>query len=124
LLRIRLTKVEYNEFANWISIEGTVKNIGTQEVFSPTLLGDAYAKDGTLLGQSQTTPAGQFFTRMLPGVAAGFSMLISASGGRPSSAWIEAKNVDYELFWTDQKLSHGRRNGRQFRVKNGKEVFQ
>jgi hypothetical protein len=124
LLRIRLTEAKYNDFAHWVEIEGTVKNIGTKAVFSPTIRGDAYSKDGILLGQDHAFPEGQAFTHMAPGVAAGFSMLIPVKGGAINHVTVQAEKVDFETFSTDHKLMYGRRNGKGFIVRDAKEVYK
>ncbi len=98
-LLIRLTKYQYNDFAHWIEVEGTVKNVGESQVFSPEIIGEAYSKDGTLLGQSSAWPEGQMLSKMAPGVSAGFSMLIPVKGGTIAKAGVYTKSAEYEVIY-------------------------
>jgi hypothetical protein len=124
LLRIRLAKAKYNSFARWVEVEGTAKNIGTKDVFSPTIFGKVFDKNGALLGENHTGVVGQsLFSSMTPGEAGGFSMVIPVRGGTVVTVDIDPVGEDFEIFWTDQKLAGGRRNGRPFEVENGKEVY-
>ncbi len=98
-LIIRLTKYEYNDSAGWVEIEGTARNDGDASIFSPTIIGETYDANGTLLGQSETHPAGQFLSNMAPGTSAGFSMLVMVHGGKIKNGQVYTKDAPFDVIY-------------------------
>jgi hypothetical protein len=96
---IRLTKYVYNSDAGWLEIEGTVRNDGDAAIFSPTIIGEAYDANKTLLGQSETQPAGQFLSNMAPGTSAGFHMLVIVHGGKPKNGQVYTKDAPFDVIY-------------------------
>jgi hypothetical protein len=85
-------KYEYG----YVTVTGTVKNIGDNAAFSPSVKVEVYDDSGgTLLAQSEGNwPAGQFFTHMKPGVSAAFEAMEHIPG-EPNSIRVRVSIEKY-----------------------------
>lgn len=70
---IRLKNVKATYSSGYLSVEGIAENTGKGDAFSPTIVVEVFANDGTTLLATDTTwPVGQMLSTMAPGVAAAF----------------------------------------------------
>jgi hypothetical protein len=79
----------------YVTVNGTVKNVGDAMAFSPIVKVEVYDDSGeTILAQSTATPTGQFWTRMKPGVSAAFETMDHIPG-EPNSVTIRVSVDGY-----------------------------
>ncbi len=105
-LKVVVTRDEIVSYGGFVKIEGTVQNLGPNDVYSPSIIGEVFGRDRTLLGQDREWPAGQFLHTMAVGQSAAFSMLISLHGakeeGITANIRTETKGAVLDVRWPNR----------------------
>jgi hypothetical protein len=90
---LTIQKATYDHYG-WFEVIGVAENVGDEPAFSPTIVLDIWDRSGkTLLAQDLTWPAGQYLSKMAPGVSATFHHFTRIPG--------EPRSIKYEIYVKD-----------------------